>query len=971
VDCNSNSSTCIQTITLRDNTAPVITCPANATFNCQIGSAGSANATDNCTPDAEISIGSTDSPLLDNCGLGTIRRTWTAMDCTGNTSSCTQTITIQDTTAPTITCPSNTTIDCASSFNPNNVGIATASDNCTLFPTVGPDGSPQESLDKCGIGTIRINFKATDCAGNSAVCTRTIVVQDAIAPTITCPEAITFNCQVGDAGEPTTSDNCGLTVQLLEPSDDPSLDPCGLGTISRTWTAVDCNANSASCVQTITIQDTTKPVITCPVSARFECSLQDAGQPTVSDNCTLSLSPTKSDSEDLNACGVGIITRTWSVADCAGNSSSCDQIIEIYDDTPPVLVCPANVSISCDVSFVPTDPDVEDNCDANPVVTMKQIGEFDGCSGTGTVIIRYTATDACGNQDSCDQQVTIYDHQSPAFVGTLPADITVSCGAVPEAPRLDATDNCSEPYTELMESEQPLNGCPIISRITRTWTAYDACGNTSKHIQVISVQDNQAPILAGVPVNLCDQSMTYTQALDTKFPSLTFYDECTGQTIVSPEPVVTYDCFNSKFELAYTAADQCGNVANFVQDVCIDYMPPMCTIRPGQTLYCGGIGSLRAEIMGGEGPFTYMWTIYDNAGWEIEGPNDQEEVFLRSNLSSARIGLMVTDATGCGSYCEYYANCTNWEACAVDSRMYSMYNGMFCDMSSMYYWLENIFKPGPITIGVEGERSFTVDWDHYNCLYALLSMQGEPQALLPGDGSFNSDCFASTIQLQQVKSSANALANEALTLSMNMRLDTLLPHVAFFDYCVITAQAADCSQDHPFSVLPNTLDTLCLPESISNELDHWPITAQEILDLGNRALAGQTVQISYQDLTRALHMVNETFNNCRKIMRYGTYDVPMSTDIVTMNRRHVPCSMVAYPNPATETSVLQINLDQKREVHLEVFDAYGKSHYQTDFEGIRGVQTKTLDLKQLKPGMYFIQMNSGDLSINTKILKVN
>ena len=959
-DCVGNQVSCRQTIVIQDVTPPSIICPRNITFDCAIGDAGTATATDNCSP---VNFNSFDFPLLDNCGLGLVLRTWYAYDCAGLSSTCVQTIVIQDVTPPEITCPSDVTFQCTM----GDAGSAIATDNCTVNPVV--TSSDASNLDLCGLGTVTRTWTAKDCKLNAASCVQTITIRDNNGPQITCPSNVIFSCQQGNSGMAVATDNCGVpTVTFNDVSD---LDYCGLGTIMRTWTAKDCAMNASSCLQVITIQDITPPSITCPADVRFECSIQDAGQPTVSDNCTLNLSPTMSDDEDLSECGTGTILRTWSVADCAGQSASCLQTIEIYDETAPVLICPANVSISCEVSFVPADPIVTDNCDANPTVTQKQIGEFDGCSGTGTVIFRYIATDACGNQDSCDQMVTIFDNKAPVFVGPLPADITVSCGEVPVAPRLDATDNCSEPFTQLDESEQPLDGCPIISRITRTWTAYDACGNTAKHTQVISIQDNKAPILASAPVNLCDQSMTYTEALDTKFPALTFYDECTGQNIVSPEPVVTYDCFNSKFELAYTAADQCGNVANFVQDVCIDYMPPMCTIRPGQTLYCGGVGSLRAEIMGGIGPFTYMWMVRDNDGWEIVGDNNLEEVFLRSNLSSARIGLMITDATGCGSYCEYYTNCTNWEACAVDSRMYSMYNGMFCDMSSMYYKLEDIFKPGPITIGIEGERSFTVDWDHYNCLYALLSMQGEPQPLLPGDGTFNSDCFASTIQLQHVKSSANALANEALTLAMNMRLDTLLPHVAFFDYCVITSQAADCSQDHPFSVLPNTLDTLCLPESISNELDHWPITAQEILEVGNRALAGETVQITYQDLTRALHMVNETFNNCRKIMRYGTYDVPMSADIVTMTRRHGPCSMVAYPNPATETSVLQINLDQKREVHLEVFDAYGKSYYQTDFEGIRGTQTKVLDLKRLKPGMYFIQMNSGELSINTKLLKVN
>ncbi|MGE5520771.1 MAG: hypothetical protein ACM3VS_12645 [Candidatus Dadabacteria bacterium] len=72
-----NTATCVQHITIRDRTAPIITCPS--------GSTGSATATDNCTPSGQITIFYRDN--------GTTR-TWTAVDAAGNTSTCTQTITL-------------------------------------------------------------------------------------------------------------------------------------------------------------------------------------------------------------------------------------------------------------------------------------------------------------------------------------------------------------------------------------------------------------------------------------------------------------------------------------------------------------------------------------------------------------------------------------------------------------------------------------------------------------------------------------------------------------------------------------------------------------------------------------------------------------------------------------------------------------------------------------------------------------
>ncbi|MEO0473486.1 MAG: hypothetical protein AAF206_27990 [Bacteroidota bacterium] len=67
----------------------------------------------------------------------------------------------------------------------------------------------------------------------------------------------------------------------------------------------------------------------------------DTGSPTlVDDNCDDALIPTFVDNGSFNACG-GSITRTWSVVDDCGNSTSLDQVITIDPAPNPVITIPS------------------------------------------------------------------------------------------------------------------------------------------------------------------------------------------------------------------------------------------------------------------------------------------------------------------------------------------------------------------------------------------------------------------------------------------------------------------------------------------------------------------------------------------------------------------------------------------------------------------------------------------------------
>jgi len=111
-DRSGNTASDQQVVTVVDNTPPVITCPADITTNTDPGlcsalinpGTGTATATDNCDSSPTIKGTRSDNQPLDApYPKGTTTITWTATDDANNSSSCTQTVTVNDTEAPVIT----------------------------------------------------------------------------------------------------------------------------------------------------------------------------------------------------------------------------------------------------------------------------------------------------------------------------------------------------------------------------------------------------------------------------------------------------------------------------------------------------------------------------------------------------------------------------------------------------------------------------------------------------------------------------------------------------------------------------------------------------------------------------------------------------------------------------------------------------------------------------------------------------
>ncbi|MGC9018386.1 MAG: Ig-like domain-containing protein, partial [Candidatus Bipolaricaulaceae bacterium] len=175
-----NTGTKSQRITVRDTTAPVLTVPSDVDLGCNPPDTGPnvtgwATAQDNCDPSPQVSY--TDNVFQVGCRM-TIQRTWMAQDACGNTSQAVQRITyIQDTTPPTINCPSGVTAYIYGCRGPSEVWVSfprSATDNCDPQPQVWC--TPSGGWFSEGTTWVTVEYGARDACGNETLRTCTFPV---------------------------------------------------------------------------------------------------------------------------------------------------------------------------------------------------------------------------------------------------------------------------------------------------------------------------------------------------------------------------------------------------------------------------------------------------------------------------------------------------------------------------------------------------------------------------------------------------------------------------------------------------------------------------------------------------------------------------------------------------------------------------------------------------------------------------
>ncbi|MDB9961531.1 HYR domain-containing protein, partial [Oceanihabitans sp.] len=246
-----------------------------------------ATVSDNCTG----ALISSNFNSGDTFPVGMTTVTYTSEDTAGNNAVSTSFIvTVNDTEAPTITCPSDINeIATSASGTVVNYTAPTGTDNCSattaLITTLYPSGATFP------IGTTTVTYEVTDSAGLTANCSFTVTVTG-VLPEIVCPANITVNNDAGACGANVSfeaTDDVGIPASTISYSHVSGSEfPVGTTTVTATATNA---VGSDSCTFTVTVNDTEDPVISCLPDITVnntpgQCSADlNLAPPAISDNC--------------------------------------------------------------------------------------------------------------------------------------------------------------------------------------------------------------------------------------------------------------------------------------------------------------------------------------------------------------------------------------------------------------------------------------------------------------------------------------------------------------------------------------------------------------------------------------------------------------------------------------------------------------------------------------------------------------
>jgi hypothetical protein len=727
-DAAGNANTCMMVVEVQDLLPPVVVfCPADITLECGIDLIPpviDAEFADNCL--GELNVAFNEEFTSGCCATGVIERTWTAVDQNGGMAVCTQILTIEDTTPPSITCVSDVTVyldESGTSTLTVEDQIIEISDNCCMTDDIEVVFTPPTLTCSNLNNPIDIDILVRDACGNESMCTVTITVLDTIAPVfVNCLSNVEFLvsdqgvCAINDLDllliTPEAQDNC--TNPLSVSRSFTELESYCTGTLGvairrYVFSTVDGSGNIAECQTDLRLIDDVNPIIECPTST-IEVSLDADGNGiisasdivvSISDECDSD--PSLVDANFSFTCNdLGAQTVELQAVDCAGNMGSCIAQIAVIDRVPPIIECVQEIEIILNASGQGILPVAEslvisaqDNCSSSFVYIPSRTNF--SCADIGlNPTINIAVVDGSLNMSSCMVTVMVVDITPPVIANCTDRNLLLSdltdCGINslndPAFFGLTANDACDGPRPltlgQLIVEEDYCEGNIGNLQAMVTFESTDLSNNIATCTMSILIENDLEPTIECVTstiVNLDSDGQGLID-LDDIVIAVSYPVDCTllnDNLSITPDRLLAFTCEDIGSTNVVLTVTGCGDVTNSctVEVIVNDLVPPSISCPISINLILDEAGEATISLS------DINPVIGDNCT-SLFTPSLSQSLFTCADGLSGSVIVMVTDGSTNANSCTVivnlidntppvFTNCTD--------RTYSLSDLGSCDIS--------------------------------------------------------------------------------------------------------------------------------------------------------------------------------------------------------------------------------------------------------------------------------------------------
>ena len=628
-DSFGNSSTCTASVSVLDTIAPLAICRNTSIYLNNSGIASlyaadlSAGSTDNCSvTDSFVNL--LGNPFINYTCLSIFMpqsATLIVTDAQGNTASCVETITVIDTIRPMALCKATVVaqLDAAGVVTVLPTALdSNSTDNCGLVEYLINNTS--SVVYTCAdLGTQSANLTVRDSFGNIAVCAASIIIQDNIAPTVSCQTKTIYLNNLGTSTLtpdsvlvfPATNDNCGIATTTFLTGNTITYTCDSLGARMVEVLVTDNFGSTSTCLTTVTVVDTIAPIASCR-SLPFILQLNSNGVNCMtaldidngsSDVCNLeTLLINGIDSFCFNCTNLGSNTVVLSALDSSGNQSTCTANVLVRDSINPMALC-QDTSVYLGATGVATlfaadiDAGSSDNCSFTTSINNQSSITYT-CNQVGGHSEQLTIIDIAGNQSQCTADITVLDTIVPIANciagGNLNVYLDSNCFASVSATIFNngSTDNCTLTNTSytvgglLNASFTAANLATNPNVITLSVT--DSSGNSTTCTTDITVRDSISSILTCV-ADTIELGLLGNATLLPTMVLGTVTGNCNNNliyTLNGGQDTVNFTCLDTGSNpITLTATDSSGNASFCTTSVFVeDKIAPTANCRSTQTL---------------------------------------------------------------------------------------------------------------------------------------------------------------------------------------------------------------------------------------------------------------------------------------------------------------------------------------------------------------------------------------------------